>query len=53
MLDGFDMHKDLMGIVPHEEFVCGECKKRMVETAPKNYRCPKCGAEFNDVTGGK
>jgi len=53
MIDGLDPHKDAIGIISHEEFVCGECQKQMVEVAPNKYRCPKCGAVFEDMKGGK
>ena len=48
MIDGFDTHKDAMGLVPSEEFLCGKCRKAMAEIAPNKYRCPKCGAEFEN-----
>ena len=48
MIDGVDAHCDAMGMVPCGEVMCGECKARMKETSPKRYRCPRCGAEFED-----
>ena len=48
MIEGFDMHKDEMGLISREEFICGECNAKMIEKSPKFYKCPKCGTEFND-----
>jgi tRNA(Ile2) C34 agmatinyltransferase TiaS len=44
MLDGVDVHKDAIGIVRQEEFICGDCLMRMKEIGNSRFTCPKCGA---------
>lgn len=48
MLDGIDIEKDPMGIIRHEEFVCGTCRHIMVPLSSNRYQCPKCGMTFDD-----
>ena len=43
MLDGVDVQKDAMGIIRHEEFVCGDCKHAMIPIGTNRYQCPHCG----------
>ena len=49
MLDGVDIQKDAMGLVRTEEFICGDCNKKMIEISQSKFKCPKCGKEFDDT----
>ena len=48
MLEGFDMEKDPMGLMAHEEFVCGTCNHVMMPITQNRYQCPHCGMVFED-----
>ena len=48
MLDGLDAHLDPMGLIRHEEFVCGDCKHSMMPIGHHRYQCPHCGIVFDD-----
>jgi len=49
MLDGVDVECDAMGIIRHEEFVCGDCKHSMIPIGTNRYQCPHCGMVFEDT----
>ena len=48
MLDGLDAEKDPMGLMRHEDFVCGDCNHEMISVGNSRYQCPKCGIVFED-----
>jgi len=48
MLEGLDAHLDPMGLMRHEEFVCGQCKHSMMSISQNRYQCPHCGIVFDD-----
>jgi tRNA(Ile2) C34 agmatinyltransferase TiaS len=51
MLDGIDIEKDAMGIIRHEDFVCGDCRHVMIPIGGNRYQCPHCGMVFDDSMG--
>ena len=53
MLEGFDTECDPMGLMRHEEFVCGDCKHVMIPIGASRYQCPHCGMVFEDAIPDK
>jgi tRNA(Ile2) C34 agmatinyltransferase TiaS len=49
MLDGVDAECDAMGLLRHEEFVCGDCRHSMIPIGNNRYQCPHCGMVFEDT----
>jgi tRNA(Ile2) C34 agmatinyltransferase TiaS len=49
MLDGVDIEKDAMGLIRHEEYVCGDCRHSMIPIGGNRYQCPHCGVVFEDA----
>lgn len=48
MLDGIDIEQDPIGLMKHEEFVCGDCRHVMISIGDSRYQCPHCGMVFDD-----
>ena len=48
MLDGIDVQCDAMGLLRHEEFVCGDCKHLMIPIGTNRYQCPHGGMVVED-----
>ena len=48
MLCGLDAEGDEMGLIRHEEFVCGNCMRGMAELGNHKFQCPKCLEVFQD-----
>ena len=49
MLEGIDVQCDPMGLIRHEEFVCGDCRHSMMPIGNSRYQCPHCGVVFEDA----
>jgi tRNA(Ile2) C34 agmatinyltransferase TiaS len=48
MLSGLDHEGDEMGLIRHEEFVCGDCMAGMADLGNHQFQCPKCATVFQD-----
>jgi len=51
MIDELDAEKDHIGLIRHEDFVCGACRHLMIPLSKGRYQCPKCGVVFEDDLG--
>ena len=48
MIDELDCGKDHIGLIRHDEFICGACKNAMDPAGANAYKCPKCSMVFED-----